>query len=189
MKHLLRSQSEERLCPALGQLLFLPPHPPAFCRPLGCCSLPAPTPWWSEASGSGRNTPRWELPSSCWERLWTWGDTNSRLARNVLIASLLIIAPSLAYLSLKPLASTPANMSEPISDVSTTKGASFILENLAFFERQREKHDVTSNMQSNGMWQLQTALERWISEVWVLITCRLQYLHLVVGLLQAPDGI
>lgn len=57
-----------------------------------------------------------------------------------MVASLLVITPSLAYLSLKPLASTPANMSEPISDVSTMKGASFILENLAFFERQREKH-------------------------------------------------
>lgn len=101
---------------------------------------PAPTPWWSEASGSGRNTPRRELPSSCWEQLWTWGDTNPRLARNVMIADLLVITPSLAYLSLKPLASTPANMSEPISEVSTTKGASFILENLAFFERPREKH-------------------------------------------------
>lgn len=30
---------------------------------------PVPTPWWSKASGSGRNTPRRELPSSCWEQL------------------------------------------------------------------------------------------------------------------------
>lgn len=39
------------------------------------------------------------------------------------------------YLMLKPLASTPANRSEPISDVSRIKGASFLVENLAFFGR------------------------------------------------------
>lgn len=55
----------------------------------------------------------------------------------------------LTYLSLKPLASTPANMSEPISDVSTTKGASFMLENLAFFRREKEKaSDAISTMQN-----------------------------------------
>lgn len=36
---------------------------------------------------------------------------------------------------LNPLASTPANRSEPISDVSRIKGASFLMENLAFFGR------------------------------------------------------
>lgn len=39
------------------------------------------------------------------------------------------------YLMLNPLASTPANRSEPISDVSRIKGASFLMENLAFFGR------------------------------------------------------
>lgn len=145
-----------------GAASLLPPHPPVPdllpSSGLGWAELlprvpPAPTPWWSGASGSGRNTLRKELPSSCWEQLWTWGDINPRLARNVLIANLLIITPSLAYLSLKPLASTPANMSEPISDVSTTKGASFILENLAFFERQRERHHtllVTCKAKAGG---------------------------------------
>ena len=36
---------------------------------------------------------------------------------------------------LNPLASTPANRSEPISKVSRIKGASFLMENLAFFGR------------------------------------------------------
>lgn len=40
-------------------------------------------------------------------------------------------------------------MSEPISDVSTTKGASFMLENLAFFRREKEKaSDAISTMQN-----------------------------------------
>lgn len=64
----------------------------------------------------------------------------------------------LTYLSLKPLASTPANTSEPISDVSTTKGASFMLENLAFFKEKKKKHQMLSVPCKT--WQLQTALDR-----------------------------
>lgn len=68
-------------------------------------------------------------------------------------------------------------MSEPISDVSTTKGASFILENLAFFERQRQRRDALLVTAKQGMIQLQTPLERLTPEIWVLITYNLQTLH------------
>ena len=68
-------------------------------------------------------------------------------------------------------------MSEPISDVSTTKGASFILENLAFFERQRQRRDALLVTENQGMIQLQTPLETLTPEIWVLITYSLRTLH------------
>lgn len=48
------------------------------------------------------------------------------------------------HLMLKPLASTPANRSEPISDASRTKGASFLVENLAFFGKKWTLDIMTS---------------------------------------------
>lgn len=51
---------------------------------------------------------------------------------------------------LNPLASTPANRSEPISDVSRTKGASFLTENLAFFGRKWTLGIMTSQTEQLG---------------------------------------
>lgn len=52
---------------------------------------------------------------------------------------------------LNPLASTPANRSEPISDVSRTKGASFLVENLAFFGRKSRLDIMTSQTEQLGL--------------------------------------
>lgn len=54
------------------------------------------------------------------------------------------------YLTLNPLASTPANRSEPISEVSRTKGASFLMENLAFFGRKLTLGVMTSPTEQLG---------------------------------------
>lgn len=55
------------------------------------------------------------------------------------------------YLMLNPLASTPANRSEPISDVSRTKGASFLVENLAFFGRKLTLGIMTFQTEQLGL--------------------------------------
>lgn len=52
---------------------------------------------------------------------------------------------------LNPLASTPANRSEPISDVSRTKGASFLVENLAFFGKKWIPDIMTSRTEQLGL--------------------------------------
>lgn len=49
------------------------------------------------------------------------------------------------------MASTPANRSEPISDVSRTKGASFLVENLAFFGRKLTLGIRTSQTEQLGV--------------------------------------
>lgn len=52
---------------------------------------------------------------------------------------------------LNPLASTPAKRSEPISDVSRTKGASFLMENLAFFGRKLTLGIMTIQIEQLGL--------------------------------------
>lgn len=55
------------------------------------------------------------------------------------------------HLTLNPLASTPANKSDPISEVSRTKGASFLVENLAFFGRKLTLGIMSSQTELLGL--------------------------------------